>query len=74
MQVFLGAIGVILVIAILFSVGFIVYHTVDNVINNECDFGEAFGKTWTQYTEFLEGLFGTKAEKQHEFEFKISVK
>lgn len=62
MQVVAGILAVVLVVVILGSVGFMIYHTVDNMIAYEMTIGNAIKLSWEQYKTFVGSIFGAKAE------------
>ena len=63
MQVICGILAVVVAVVFLGSVGFMIYHTVDNMINYKMEIGNAIKLAWDQYKSFVSGIFGgSKAE------------
>ena len=62
MQIVAGILAVVLAVVILGSVGFMIYHVIDNMIAFKMDFGNAISLSWEQYKTFVGGIFGAKAE------------
>lgn len=67
-------IAAVLAIGVIGTLGFLIVKTAGYMINQHFNLGNAISWSWTDYVDFIRGIFGgAKADNLYYFEYKITL-